>query len=91
MPRVPLAIAGDSAKRLLRCNQPCYAASKFFAVSTAGTAALGNEFYPARGWVEDNMNRRDRELLDRQMSRIQSQPRRDGVLILGMVGVFIAG
>ena len=69
----------------------CYAASKFFAVSTAGTAALGNEFYPARGWVEDNMNRRDRELLDRQMSRIQSQPRRDGVLILGMVGVFIAG
>jgi hypothetical protein len=88
-----LAIAGDSAKRLLRCNQSslCYAASKFFAVSTAGTAALGNEFYPARGWVEDNMNRRDRELLDRQMSRIQSQPRRDGVLILGMVGVFIAG
>ena len=63
----------------------------FFAVSTAGTAALGNEFYPARGWVEDNINRRDRELLDRQMSRIQSQPRRDGVLILGMVGVFIAG
>ena len=37
------------------------------------------------------MNRLDRELLDRQMSRIQSQPRRDGVLILGMVGVFIAG
>ena len=63
----------------------------FFAVSTAGTAALGNEFYPARGWVEDSMNRLDRELLDRQMSRIQSQPRRDGVLILGMVGVFIAG
>ena len=25
------------------------------------------------------------------MSRMQSQPRRDGVLILGMVGVFIAG
>jgi hypothetical protein len=63
----------------------------FFAASTAGTAALGNEFYPARGWVEDNMNRRDRELLDRQMKHIQSQPRRDGVLILGMVGVFIAG
>jgi hypothetical protein len=37
------------------------------------------------------MNRRDRELLDRQMSRIQSQQRRDSVLILGMVGVFIAG
>ena len=35
------------------------------------------------------MNRRDRELLDRRMSRIQSQLRRDGVLILGMVGVFI--
>jgi hypothetical protein len=37
------------------------------------------------------MNRRDRELLDRQMSRIQIPPRRDGVLILAMVGVFIAG
>jgi hypothetical protein len=37
------------------------------------------------------MNRRDRELLDRQMKHIQSQPRRDGVSILGMVGVFIAG
>ena len=83
MPRVPLAIAGNSAKRLLRCI--------FFAVSTAGTAALGNEFYPARGWVEDNMNRHDRELLDRQMSRFQLSPRRDGVLILAMVGVFIAG
>ena len=36
------------------------------------------------------MNRRDGELLDSQMSRIQSQPPRC-VLILGMVGVFIAG
>ena len=37
------------------------------------------------------MNRHDRELLDRQMSRFQLSPRRDGVLILAMVGVFIAG
>ena len=37
------------------------------------------------------MNRHDRELLDRQMSRFQLPPRRDGVLILAMVGVFIAG
>ena len=37
------------------------------------------------------MNRRDRELLDRQMSRIQLPVRRDGVLILAMAGVFIAG
>ena len=37
------------------------------------------------------MDRRDRELLNTQMSRFQPAPRRDGVLILGMVGVFIAG
>jgi hypothetical protein len=37
------------------------------------------------------MNRHDRELLDRQMSRFQLPPRRDGALILAMVGVFIAG
>ena len=43
------------------------------------------------GWIEDDMNRHDRELLDRQMSRFQLPPRRDGALILAMVGVFIAG
>jgi hypothetical protein len=37
------------------------------------------------------MDRRDRKLLNRQMSRFQPAPRRDGVLILAMVGVFIAG
>jgi hypothetical protein len=37
------------------------------------------------------MNRHDRELLDRQMSRLQHAPRRDGMLILVMTGVFIAG
>jgi len=37
------------------------------------------------------MNRRDRELLDRQMSRFQPPPRRDGVLILAMARIFIAG
>ena len=35
------------------------------------------------------MHSRDRELLDRQMSRIQIPPRRGGELILAMV--FIAG
>jgi hypothetical protein len=37
------------------------------------------------------MNRHDRELLDRQMSHLQPAPRRDGMLILVMAGVFIAG
>jgi hypothetical protein len=37
------------------------------------------------------MDRRDRQLLNTQMSRFYPAPRRDGVLILGMVGVFIAG
>jgi hypothetical protein len=37
------------------------------------------------------MDRRDRELLNRQMSRFQHNLRRDGVLILALAGVFIAG
>ena len=38
------------------------------------------------------MDRRDRQLLNTQMSRFfLSAPRRDGVLILATVGVFIAG
>ena len=37
------------------------------------------------------MNRHDRELLDRQMSHLQPATRRDGMLILAMAGVFIAG
>jgi hypothetical protein len=48
-------------------------------------------FLKMSGWIEDDMNRHDRELLDRQMSRCQLPPRRDGALILAMVGVFIAG
>jgi hypothetical protein len=37
------------------------------------------------------MNRHDRDLLERQMSHVQPPPHRDGILILAMVGVFIAG
>ena len=45
----------------------------------------------ARGWVEGTMNRRDRELLDNQMKQFQPSPRRDGVMMLIMIGVFVAG
>ena len=38
-----------------------------------------------------NMDHRDRELLNRQMSRFQHNPRRVGVLILALAAVFIAG
>ena len=48
-------------------------------------------FLKMSGWIEDDINCHDRELLDRQMSRFQLPPRRDGALILAMVGVFIAG
>jgi hypothetical protein len=37
------------------------------------------------------MDHRDRELLNRQMSRFQHNPRRVGVLILALAAVFIAG
>jgi hypothetical protein len=45
----------------------------------------------ASGWIEEKMDRHDRELLGKQMSQLQFAPRRDGRLILGMAGVFIAG
>jgi hypothetical protein len=42
--------------------------------------------------VEDKMNRRDRRLLQRQVSHIQPLPRWDsGVVTIVIVGVFIAG
>jgi hypothetical protein len=45
----------------------------------------------SRGWFEDQMNRRDQELLARQMKRFQPPPPRGSVIILVMVGVFLAG
>jgi hypothetical protein len=37
------------------------------------------------------MNRHDRELLNKQLSHLQPAPRRDGMLMLVMTGIFIAG
>jgi hypothetical protein len=37
------------------------------------------------------MDRRDRQLLNKQMKRFQPSPRRDGLMILALVGVFICG
>ena len=37
------------------------------------------------------MDSRDRELLDKQLRRLRLPPRRDGVMILAIVGVFLAG
>ncbi|HUI21578.1 MAG TPA: hypothetical protein VLZ74_11120 [Methylocella sp.] len=37
------------------------------------------------------MTRRDRELLNKQFRRLNPKPRSNGVLILAIVGVFVAG
>ena len=37
------------------------------------------------------MDRGDRKLLDTQMKRYQPPSRRDGLMILAIVGVFLAG
>jgi hypothetical protein len=37
------------------------------------------------------MDRHDWELLDKQMCRLQPAPRRDSVMALMLVGVFLAG
>ncbi len=42
--------------------------------------------------VEDNMNRRDRNLLQRQMSHIQPPSRWDNSMVtIALIGVFVAG
>jgi hypothetical protein len=47
--------------------------------------------YRESGWVEDTMNRRDRVLLGKQMKHFQPSPRRDGVMVLILLGLFVAG
>jgi hypothetical protein len=37
------------------------------------------------------MDGHDRELLDKQLKRFQPPPRRDGLMVLAVVGVFFAG
>jgi len=37
------------------------------------------------------MNRRERDLLDKQLHAIYAPPRSDGVLMLGILAVFFAG
>jgi hypothetical protein len=37
------------------------------------------------------MNRRDQELLDRQLSSLHLTPRNDGVMILAILAVFLVG
>jgi hypothetical protein len=37
------------------------------------------------------MNRRDQELLDKQLSRLTVAPRSDGIMILVILAVFFAG
>jgi hypothetical protein len=44
-----------------------------------------------RAEVEDNMNRRDRRLLQRQTSHILPPSWDNGVAMIAIVGVFIAG
>ena len=48
-------------------------------------------FYPQSGWVEVNMNRRDQELLDRQMRRFQPLPHPVGLMMLIVAGAFLVG
>jgi hypothetical protein len=44
-----------------------------------------------RGWVEVHMNRRDRELLERQMRRFQPSPHPVGLMMLILAGAFLVG
>ena len=37
------------------------------------------------------MDRRDQELLNKQLKRFQPAPRRDGLMMLAVIGVFLAG
>jgi hypothetical protein len=47
--------------------------------------------YRQRGWVEVHMNRRDRELLSRQMGRFQLSPHPVGPMMLILASAFLVG
>ena len=47
--------------------------------------------YWQRGWVEVHMNRRDQELLDRQMRRFQPLPNPVGLMMLIVAVAFFVG
>jgi hypothetical protein len=47
--------------------------------------------YGERGWVEVHMNRRDRELLFRQMRRFQPSPYPVGLIMIILAGAFLVG
>ena len=59
--------------------------------SPAEQMAASQSFYRQRGWVEVNMNRRDQELLDRQMRRFQPSPHPVGLMMLILAGAFLVG
>lgn len=59
--------------------------------SPAEQIAASQSFYRRRGWVEADMNRRDRELLDRQMRRFQPSPHPFAVIVHILAGVFLIG
>jgi hypothetical protein len=80
-------------------HSPCAASRSGVAtIAASGHYAAGKlepggaiRIYLWSGWLEDDMNRHDRELLNKQMSHLQPAPRRDGMLMLVMASVFIAG
>jgi hypothetical protein len=41
--------------------------------------------------MEATMNRRDQELLDKQFRWLRPEPRHEGVMIVALVAVFLAG
>ena len=62
-----------------------------FGALCGGTDRGVTEFLQAERLGRGDMNRRDRELLDRQMRRFQPSPHPVGVMVLILAGVFLIG
>jgi hypothetical protein len=54
-------------------------------------SAISQVFAVERAGRRTTMDRRDRQLLDKQMKRFQPSPWRDGLMIPALVGVFLSG
>jgi hypothetical protein len=71
---------------LQKCGNGIYC--REFYRSVSGILEVFWPFFSAR---EFNMNRRDQELLDKQLSSLHLAPRHDGAMILAILAVFLIG
>jgi hypothetical protein len=78
------------------CSNSAFATLRggsYFLRAPCGTLSAFARFYVGISCLKGNfkMDERDQELLDKQLRYLGSPPRNDGVMILTIIAIFIAG